>query len=243
MNIFPAIDIHNGQCVRLYKGNYATAAKVAEDPLETALTFQREGAEFLHMVDLNGAKDAKRVNSDIFTGIAAQTQLKVQVGGGIRNIETCEYYLSRGISRVILGSVAVKNPALVVEAVRQYGERIVVGIDAKNGRVACEGWLDTSDVNYIDLAKKMESVGVRIIVFTDISKDGTMAGPNLEQLQAINEAVGCDIIASGGVSSLEDIRALKRLNLYGAICGKSLYSGAFRVSEAIEAARQGGELC
>ena len=135
-----------------------------------------------------------------------------------------------------MGSVAVKNPALVIEAVKQYGERIVVGIDAREGKVACEGWLDTSDVNYIELAKKMESVGVKTIVFTDISRDGTLSGPNLEQLNAMNKAVSCDVIASGGVSSLEDLKALKALELYGAICGKSLYSGAFRLSEAISIA-------
>ena len=234
MIIFPAIDIYDGQCVRLYKGDYATASKVAESPLKTAEQFESEGAVYLHMVDLNGAKEAKRVNSHIFEEIASKTSLKMQVGGGIRNIETCEHYLSHGISRVILGSVAVKDPALVIEAVKKYGDRIVVGIDAKEGMVACEGWLDTSDVNYIDLAKKMESVGVRTVVFTDISKDGTLSGPNLEQLDAINRAVSCDIIASGGVSSLDDLKALKELDLYGAICGKSLYSGAFRLSEAIE---------
>lgn len=237
MIIFPAIDIYNGQCVRLYKGDYATAAKVAESPLETARLFEQEGAVFLHMVDLNGAKDAKRVNSRIFEEIARETSLRVQVGGGIRTMETCAYYLERGISRVILGSVAVKDPALVTEAVKEFGERVVVGIDAKNGMVASEGWLDTSDVNYIDLAKKMEAAGVKTVVFTDISKDGTLSGPNLKQLDAINRAVSCDIIASGGVSSLEDIKQLKELKLYGAICGKSLYSGAFTLPEAIAAAK------
>lgn len=233
MIIFPAIDIYNGQCVRLYKGDYATVSKVADSPLTTARQFESEGAVYLHMVDLNGAKEAKRINSSVFEEIAAKTSLKMQVGGGIRNLETCEYYLSRGISRVILGSVAVKNPALVIEAIKKYDDRIVVGIDAKKGMVACEGWLDTSSVNYIDLAKKMESVGVKTIVFTDISKDGTLSGPNLEQLDKINQAVSCNIIASGGVSSLADISALKNLGLYGAICGKSLYSGAFHLSEAI----------
>ncbi len=238
MIIFPAIDIYNGQCVRLYKGDYSTASKVADNPLETAKRFEKEGAVFLHMVDLNGAKEAKRINGRIFEEAASQTSLKIQVGGGIRRLKDCEYYLSRGISRVILGSAAVKNPTLVIEAVKQYGDRIVVGIDAKEGRVAAEGWLDTSDVDYLDLAKKMEEAGVRTIVFTDISKDGTLSGPNLSQLDAINRAVCCDIIASGGVSSLEDLKALKDLGLYGAICGKSLYSGAFRLSEAIAAGRE-----
>ena len=237
MIIFPAIDIYDGQCVRLYQGDYATATKVAADPLETALKFQREGAQFLHMVDLNGAKDGKRINTNIFTEIAQKTGLSLQVGGGIRDLQTCEYYLSRGVARVILGSAAVKNPAFVTEAINQYGERIVVGIDAKNGFVACEGWLDTSDVNYIDLAKKMESVGVQTIVYTDISKDGTLSGPNTEQLSAINQVVSCDIIASGGISSLDDIKKLRELELYGTICGKSLYSGAFTVTEAIRAAQ------
>lgn len=237
MIIFPAIDIKDGQCVRLQRGDYQTAHKVAEDPLETAMGFASDGAEYLHMVDLDGAKDAERKNSEIFVSVAAKTGLKLQVGGGIRDLNACDYYLSRGIYRVILGSAALKQPELVKEAVREFGsERIVVGIDAKQGMVAAEGWLDTSNVHYLDLARSMAEAGVKTFVFTDIAKDGMMSGPNLEQLDAINRAVDCDIIASGGISSMEDLKAVKRLGLYGAICGKSLYAGTVRLKDAIEMA-------
>lgn len=237
MIIFPAIDIKDGQCVRLQRGDYQTAHKVAEDPLATAMSFASDGAKYLHMVDLDGAKDAERRNSEIFVQIAKETGLKLQVGGGIRDLNSCDYYLSRGIYRVILGSVALKQPELVKEAIREFGaERIVVGIDAKQGMVASEGWLDTSNVNYLDLAKSMEDVGVKTFVFTDIAKDGMMSGPNLEQLDAMNQSVDCDIIASGGISCMEDLKAVKQLGLYGAICGKSLYAGTVRLKDAIEMA-------
>ncbi|MBQ4153464.1 MAG: 1-(5-phosphoribosyl)-5-[Oscillospiraceae bacterium] len=234
LTILPAIDIKDGNCVRLLKGDFATVEKVAEDPLLTAGGFEENGAEWLHMVDLDGAKDATPRNRDIFVKVANSTGLKVEVGGGIRSMETVDYYLSNGIERVILGSAAVKNPAFVKEAVEKYGERIAVGIDAKNGKVAAEGWLDDSDVDYIALAKEMEKIGVQYIIFTDISKDGTLAGPNLEQLAAINEAVSCNIIASGGICNIGDIAALKELGVYGAICGKSLYKGTLELSEAIK---------
>ncbi len=233
LTILPAIDIKDGNCVRLLKGDFATVEKVAEDPLLTAAGFENSGAEWLHMVDLDGAKDAVPRNRDIFLKVAQNTGLKVEVGGGIRTMETVDYYLSNGIERVILGSAAVKNPAFVKEAVKKYGERIAVGIDAKNGKVAAEGWLDDGDVDYISLAKEMEKIGVRYLIFTDISKDGTLSGPNLEQLAAINDAVSCQIIASGGICNIEDIRALKKLGVYGAICGKSLYKGTLELSEAI----------
>lgn len=237
MIIFPAIDIKDGQCVRLQRGDYQTAHKVAEDPLKTAKRFADAGAEYLHMVDLDGAKDAERKNSEIFITVAKETKLKLQVGGGIRDLDACEYYLSRGIYRVILGSVALKNPELVKTAVKEFGaEKIVVGIDAKQGMVAAEGWLDTSDVYYLDLAKSMAKAGVKTFVFTDISKDGMMSGPNLQQLDAIHRAVESDIIASGGVSCMDDLRAIKKLGIYGAICGKSLYAGAIDLKAAIEMA-------
>lgn len=233
MIILPAIDIKDGNCVRLFQGDYATVHKVAENPLQTAQSFESCGAAWIHMVDLDGAKDAKIVNRPIFVEIAEKTGLKVEVGGGIRDMAAVEGYLSRGISRVILGSAAVKQPSFVREAVASYGDKIAVGIDARNGMVAAEGWLDTSSVYYIDLAKSMEQAGVRTLIFTDISKDGTLSGPNLEQLDAINRAVSCDIIASGGVSCLKDIADLKALELYGAICGKAIYTGALRLEEAI----------
>ncbi len=238
MIILPAIDIKDGNCVRLIKGDFQTAHKVAENPLETARSFERDGAQWLHMVDLDGAKDAVPKNRPVFLEIAARTRLKVEVGGGIRDLETVEYYLSHGIARVILGSVAVKKPEVVRIAVREYGERIAVGIDARDGMVAVDGWLGKSEVNYLDLARAMTDVGVKTIIYTDISKDGTLTGPNLDQLSQINQAAGCNIIASGGISSIEDIHALKKLGLYGAICGKSLYQGTLSLKEALQVAKE-----
>ena len=238
MIILPAIDIKDGSCVRLYKGEFSTVHKVAENPLETARKFEADGAEWLHMVELDGAKDAKPQNTEIFCEIARETSLKVEVGGGIRSLETVETYLSRGISRVILGSAAVRNPELVKAAVKEYGDKIAVGIDAKNGMAAVEGWLDTSAAHYLDLAKAMEQIGVSTIIYTDISKDGTLTGPNLQELDAINRAVSCNIVASGGISNLDDITALRKLGLYGAICGKSLYQGTLDLKEAIREAEE-----
>ena len=222
MIILPAIDIKDGNCVRLFKGDFDTVEKVAVDYMETAKGFEQAGASWIHMVDLDGAKDAKNTN------------LKVELGGGIRNLDTVEYYLSNGIERVILGSVALKNPQIVKEAVAEYGERIAVGIDALNGMVAVEGWLDDSQVDYIKLAKEMVSIGVKYIIFTDISKDGTLSGVNLEQLETLNKAVNCNIIASGGVHTIDDIKNCKALNLYGTICGKSIYKGTLDLKEAVK---------
>ena len=233
MKIFPAIDIKDGCCVRLVKGDYATAHKVANDPLETAKAFEAAGAEWIHMVDLDGAKDAALVNKDIFIKVAHETNLKVEVGGGIRSMEAVDYYLTNGITRVILGSAAVKNPAFAREAVSKYGERIAIGIDARNGMVAAEGWLDTSDVYFTDLAIEMEKIGVKTIIFTDISRDGTLTGPNLSQLIELCGAVSCDIVASGGVSGIGDIIALRDAGLYGAIAGKAIYTGDLNLATAI----------
>lgn len=236
MIILPAIDIKDGNCVRLFKGDFNTVEKVAEDPFMTAEGFKKAGAKYLHMVDLDGAKDAKMVNRDLFVEMAKSTDLKIELGGGIRTMEAIDYYLSHGIYRVILGSIAVKNPDFVKTAVKEYGERIVVGIDAKDEMVATEGWLDTSNVHYLELAKAMEQIGVQYIVFTDISKDGTLQGPNLAQLDAINQAVSCNIIASGGIHNLGDIEALRNLEMYGAICGKSIYKGTLDLAEAVRTA-------
>ncbi len=239
MIIFPAIDIIGGQCVRLVKGDYATASKVAEDPLETARKFEAAGAEWIHMVDLDGAKAGYPVNTEIYKNIAENTNLKVEVGGGIRTLETIQAYLDLGIARVILGSVALKNPQLVADAVMKFGaEKIVVGIDAKNEMVATEGWLETSEVNYIDLAKEMMKVGVKTFIFTDISKDGTLSGVNIEQLRKLRDATfgKCNIVASGGVHTIDDIIACRDLGLYGTIAGKSLYQGTLDLADAIQTA-------
>lgn len=237
MVILPAIDIKDGNCVRLFKGDYGTVQKVAESYMETALGFEKSGAEWIHMVDLDGAKDASQQNKEIFLDVAKNTGLKVEVGGGVRSLDTVEMYLSGGVSRVIIGSAAVKNPTLVKEAVKEYGERIAVGIDAKNGFVATEGWLETSDVHFTDLAKAMSDIGVKYIIFTDISKDGTLSGVNAQQLKEINEACSANIIASGGVHTIEDILICKKLGLYGTICGKSIYSGTLDLKEAIDKSR------
>lgn len=236
MLIFPAIDIKDGKCVRLYKGDFSTAHQVAESPLQTALSFKSSGAEWIHMVDLDGAKTGLRVNSSIFIEVAEKSGLKVEIGGGIRDMDSIEYYFSNGISRCILGSAALKNPDLIHQAVKTYGDRIAVGIDAVNGMAAAEGWMEVSQISYIDMAKQMESIGVKTIIFTDISKDGTLEGPNLEQLSALSESVSCDIIASGGIRDLSHIRSLANLKLYGAICGKSLYSGTLDLASAVTAA-------
>lgn len=234
MIIFPAIDIMNKKPVRLYKGEFSTAKQVAENALETAKAFENAGAGWIHTVDLDGSLKKKRVNSDVFLEIARETSLKVEVGGGIRSLQDIEFYLSNGIERVILGSVALKNPSLVKEAVGEFGERIAVGIDASNGYAAAEGWTESSNVYFTDLAKQMEDFGVKTIIYTDISKDGTLSGPNLSQLKEINNAVSCNIIASGGVTDINDIIALRIEGLYGAICGKSIYNSTLDLREAIE---------
>lgn len=240
MVILPAIDIKDGNVVRLYKGDYATVEKVADNFLDTAVSFENAGAEWIHMVDLDGAKEGRPVNTKIYTEVAEKTNLKVELGGGIRNLETIDEYLKMGISRVILGSAALKNPQLVKDAVEKFGsEKIVVGIDAKNGMVATEGWLETSNVNYIDLANKMISYGVKYFIFTDISKDGTLSGVNAEQLKALYDGTDgkCNIIASGGVHTINDILICKKMGLYGTICGKSIYTGSLDLKEAIEKAK------
>ncbi|MEE1061874.1 MAG: 1-(5-phosphoribosyl)-5-[(5-phosphoribosylamino)methylideneamino]imidazole-4-carboxamide isomerase [Ruminococcus sp.] len=234
MIILPAIDIKDGNCVRLFKGDYATVHKVCESPYIAAQGFKDAGAKWLHMVDLDGAKDAKLTNADLIIDVAKQSGMNVEVGGGIRDMKAVEYYLSRGIDKVILGSAAVKNPDFVIEAVKEFGDKIVVGIDAKNGMVCAEGWIDESEINYIELAKRMEQIGVSQIVFTDIDQDGTLAGPNLKQLDNLAHEVSCNIVASGGVSVLKDIINLAQLNVYGAICGKAIYTGNLDLKQAIE---------
>lgn len=237
MIILPAIDIKDGNCVRLFKGDFSTVEKVAADYMETAKGFEKAGASWIHMVDLDGAKEGKPVNTKIYKDVATKTSLKVEVGGGIRNLETIEEYLAMGIARVIIGSAALKNPQLVKDAVNKFGsEKIAVGIDSKNGMVATEGWLESSDVHYIDLAKKMIEIGVKYFIVTDISKDGTLSGVNTIQLAELSKATKgqCNIIASGGVHTIEDIIACKKLGLYGTICGKSIYKGTLDLRKAVE---------
>jgi phosphoribosylformimino-5-aminoimidazole carboxamide ribotide isomerase len=238
MIILPAIDIKDGNCVRLFKGDYSTVSKVADDAYETAESFVKAGAKWMHMIDLDGAKDGQRKNSDLIIDVAKSTDIKVEVGGGIRNMDTVEYYLENGINRVILGSAAVKDQRFVIDAVNNYADKIVVGIDAKDGMVCAEGWTDKSELNYIDLARQMEQIGVKTIVFTDIDQDGTLAGPNLVQLDKLAHNVSCDIIASGGVSNIKDIINLNELNVYGAITGKAIYTGDLDLAMAIQMAQK-----
>ena len=237
MRVLPAIDLKDGQCVRLKKGDYGTSHKVAEDAVETAKSFLAAGAELIHMVDLDGAKDGSHANYDVVRRVLAETGAQVELGGGIRTMADVEAVLALGVSRVIIGSAAVKNPELVREAVEKYGEKIAVGIDALGGTVRTEGWLKDSGEDYIAFAKLMESYGVRTIIFTDIDKDGMLEGPNFEQLGRLRAAVSCGIVASGGVSTLSDIARLRDMGIDEAIAGKAVYTGALDLAAAIGEAK------
>lgn len=237
MIIFPAIDIKNETCVRLYRGEMDSAEQVADSYLAAADAFKTAGAEWIHMVDLDGACAGARKNAHVFLEVAEATGLQIEVGGGIRTMADIEYYLSRGIARVVLGSAAVKDPQIVREACKAYGDKIAVGIDARNGFVATEGWVETGSVHFLELGKAMEAAGVRTIIFTDIDRDGMLSGPALDALQQLNKAVSCNIVASGGIKDIEDIRALKAAGLYGAICGRSIYKGTLSLQEALREAR------
>lgn len=238
MILLPAIDILSGECVRLYKGEYGTARRVAADALETVRHFEKCGAEYIHTVDLDGAKNGVRTNAELFVKLAASCSVPIELGGGIRDMETVDFYLSHGISRVILGSAALKDKDFCKRAVDKYAEKIAVGIDAKNGKVSTSGWLETSDVDYIEFACEMQKIGVKNIIFTDISKDGTLDGPSIEMLSALKNAVDVDITASGGIKDIEDIKNLAKMNLYGAIAGRSIYDGTLDLEEAIRLTKQ-----
>ena len=222
MIIFPAIDIMDGKPVRLLRGDFDTAEQVAEDVLSTAKQFARVGCTWVHMVDLDGSLQKKPVNTDPILQVVEHTPLKVEVGGGIRTMEDIAFYLDRGVDRVILGSVALKNPELVQQAVDAYGDKIAVGIDAKQGMVATEGWTEDSQMDFIDLAKAMEKMGVATIIYTDIGRDGTLSGPDVQGLDRLNKAVSCNVIASGGVTTITDILVMKDKKMYGTICGKCI---------------------
>lgn len=233
MIIFPAIDIMDGKPVRLLRGNFASAEQVAEDVLTTAKQFARVGCTWVHMVDLDGSLQKKPVNADPILQVVEHTPLKVEVGGGIRTMEDIAFYLDRGVDRVILGSVALKNPELVQQAVDAYGDKIAVGIDAKQGMVATEGWTEDSQMDFIDLAKAMEKMGVATIIYTDIGRDGTLSGPDVQGLDRLNKAVSCNVIASGGVTTITDILVMKDKKMYGTICGKCIYKKTLDLREAV----------
>lgn len=233
MVIFPAIDIMDGKPVRLLRGDFDTAEQVAEDVLSTAKQFARVGCTWVHMVDLDGSLQKKPVNTDPILQVVEHTPLKVEVGGGIRTMEDIAFYLDRGVDRVILGSVALKNPELVQQAVDAYGDKIAVGIDAKQGMVATEGWTEDSQMDFIDLAKAMEKMGVATIIYTDIGRDGTLSGPDVQGLDRLNKAVSCNVIASGGVTTITDILVMKDKKMYGTICGKCIYKKTLDLREAV----------
>lgn len=240
MIIFPAIDIRGGKCVRLTEGRFDAETIFADQPLDMAFRWAQEGAEYLHVVDLDGALAGKSVNLAVITEITKAVAIPVQVGGGIRTLENIEALLSAGVKRVILGSIAVKQPDLVEAACKKFGEQIVVGIDARNGQVAVEGWGVTGGIGAEELAIKMAQIGVKRIVYTDISRDGTLTGVNVAATAALARAAQISVIASGGVSSLADITALRAVRedgIEGVIVGKAIYTGAVLLPEAIQVAR------
>ena len=236
MLIFPAIDLFSGKAVRLFKGDYAQMTVYNENPLAVAEDFKAAGATCLHVVDLEGAKSGETPNIDTVTALASIDGLFVEVGGGIRSMEVVDRYLEAGVDRVILGTAAVKDEAFLHRAVAKYGERIAVGVDIKDGYVAIKGWTEKSDLEAIGFCEKMQNIGVKTLICTDISKDGAMQGANHELYRTLSERFGVQIIASGGVSSIDDVRRLASLNLYGAIVGKAYYTGAIKLKEAIEVA-------
>ena len=237
MKIFPAIDLYEGKAVRLYKGDYAQMTVYSENPVEIAMDFKASGAEWIHLVDLEGARDGDTPNLEVIRRIVAESGLSAEVGGGIRSLEVIEKYLSAGVRRVILGTAAVTDPEFLSEAVRRFGDSIAVGVDIKDGNVAIKGWKETSALEAFEFCRRLEKLGVKTVISTDISKDGAMQGANHALYDAMRAELGMQIIASGGVSSMEDVKRLAAMNLYGAIIGKAYYTGAISLKEAIEVAK------
>ncbi|OXS61531.1 1-(5-phosphoribosyl)-5-[(5-phosphoribosylamino)methylideneamino] imidazole-4-carboxamide isomerase [Bacillus sp. V-88] len=238
--IYPAIDMRGGKCVRLVQGDYNQETVYGDSPFDMAKKFADEGAEWIHMVDLDGAKEGSRINDEFVIAVAEKLDAKVQIGGGIRTKEDIEHYLNRGVDRVIIGSIAVSNTELVKEWLREFGDKIAIGLDAKDGYVATHGWLETSALKAVDLGKELADAGAETFIFTDIATDGMLSGPNVEAVVDLAQQTGKSVIASGGISSLEDLKTLKEYKsqgVSGAICGKSLYTGKFTVSEAVNEVR------
>jgi phosphoribosylformimino-5-aminoimidazole carboxamide ribotide isomerase len=229
--IYPAIDILNGHCVRLYKGDYGKVTKYSDDPVKTALTFKEAGASHIHIVDLDGAKTGKSENIEVIKRICKETGLSVQTGGGVRTIKRIRELAAANADRIILGTAAIKNPSLVQEAVKEFGKKIVVGIDARNGFVSTDGWTSDSGKDAIETALFMQSLGVQSIVYTDISRDGTLKGPNLDALKEMIEETDMYVVASGGIKDMEDIRKVKETGAYGVITGKAIYEGKIHLKE------------
>ena len=236
MLILPAIDLRNGKCVNLVQGRSGQETIFSDQPVKMAMEWQDGGAEYLHLVDLDGAFSAESDNLRIVEEIVETVQIPVQLGGGIRTMERLESVLSLGVTRAILGTAALKNPSLVEAACREHGSRIAVGIDARDGMVATEGWLDISEKPAVAFAREMEDCGVQTIIYTDIKSDGMLQGPNLETTAAIANTVAVNVIGSGGITSAQDLRALKAIGVYGAIVGRALYTGALDLKTAISVA-------
>jgi len=233
--IYPAIDMRGGNCVRLLQGDYNQETIYGDSPFAMARTFAADGAEWIHMVDLDGAKDGKRVNDRFVIEAAQKLEAKIQIGGGIRSEADILHYLENGIDRVIIGSIAVSSPEFAIEMIQKYGGKIAVGLDAKNGYVATHGWLDTSSVKAVELGKRFAEAGAQTFIFTDIATDGTLLGPNIAAVRELAEATGKNVIASGGVSSLVDLQALAAATgISGAIVGKALYENRFTLKEALK---------
>lgn len=236
MNIFPAIDLRDGQVVRLTQGDYDRMVVYSGEPAAVAAGFKAAGARFLHMVDLDGARDGSTANRDSVAAVASAGGLFIQVGGGIRTEERIAGYLELGVNRVILGTVAAENFAFVEDMAARYGGAIAVGVDARDGLVAIKGWKEVTDIPSVEFCRRLAGAGVQTVIYTDISRDGAMAGTNLEVYDTLREIKGLDIIASGGVSSYEEIEVLRDMGLYGAILGKALYTGTLDLAKAIELA-------
>ena len=236
MIIYPAVDVKDGRCVRLVQGQFNDVTVYSDNPVEMALNFEKMGAQYLHVVDLDGARLGEPQNIAVISEMAVKMGIPLQLGGGIRTIEMIEIILCKGIHRVILGTSAVRDPNLVKTAVGTFGSNLAVAIDARDGMVAIEGWAKTSEFTAIGFARKMEELGAKTIIYTDISRDGMLSGPNLKAMEEMSKAVGIDVIASGGVRNLEDIRNLKAIGVSGVIVGKALYTGDVDLKEAIKIA-------
>lgn len=237
MFIYPAIDLYEGKAVRLFKGDYAQMTVYSDNPPEIAKAFAAAGAKHIHLVDLEGAKKGEPANLDVIRRIVEAAPLFVEVGGGIRNMGTIDAYLSIGVSRVILGTAAVENPEFLEQALAKYGEKIAVGVDLKDGYVAIKGWTEKSSLTAQDFFDRMQALGVKTVICTDISRDGAMKGTNRELYRTLSEQYTIDLIASGGVSTIEDVAALAKMDLHGAIIGKAYYIGAINLKEAVEVAK------
>ena len=239
MNIFPAIDLIDGCAVRLYKGDYSQKTVYSDNPADVAKSFVKAGAEYIHIVDLDGARDGSNANLPVISKIISESGLKAEVGGGIRSVETVKKYLDIGVMRVILGTAAVKDPEFLENAVKTYGEKVAVGVDIKDGKVAVKGWTELSQYDCFEFCQRLQDLGVKTVICTDISKDGAMSGTNLELYRELKNRFTMDIVASGGVSDIENVRRLTEMNMYGAILGKALYTGSIDLKQAIEIAKGG----